>query len=76
MKEFDLSSKRDETIKQYPFGKPNYMRGWNDAIKQCNQQDKEFIRLRYKIDNLLYFNEISCDEHERLCKKLAGEDLI
>ncbi len=68
MSEFDLSSKSVTVKEGESLPGLCHILGGEDV--------KEFIRLRHKIDNLLYFNEISWDEHERLCKKLAGEDLI
>ena len=77
MSDFILSDKRKELIRTNSFGKSTYCIGWNDAIKRCNEQDAEFIRL-LKEDIFIIKDGCQCNcctigNVEESIDKLAGD---
>ena len=77
---FILSDKRKELIRTNSFGKSTYCIGWNDAIKRCNEQDAEFIRLiekdlKDKTQNIKGTQTLSFITTMEVIKKRAGRRL-
>ena len=72
---FILSDKRKELIRTNSFGKPTYCIGWNDAIKRCNEQDAEFIRLlKEDLQPLRYGIRVEqLNRIHQMIDKLAGD---
>ena len=75
--EFDLSEKRREMELNSP-PLSDYGKGWEDALKRCNEQDKEFIRLlRDKVDyaqkDFATLDIVDKEEVIKIIDKLAGD---
>ena len=70
MSEWNLSEKMKDSIRKMAFGKPTYTLGWNNAIKRCNELDKEFIRLLKKQSGTTH----SCENKKCKCYNENIED--